>query len=277
MREDPTAAIFLSVKAVHERLKPGLARWLVSLFCLKTVEELAAVMAMQRHICSIHARAEVSVNLVSQGMRLLKRTVGGLPRDSELNRDELVEAVFRTDRLIDIAFEEMSAAYQRSHETGARVDESYRMLAVGHNLSVEREKQMTALLDWESRLFRALATEHSLDQLSSLGNSSFGVWLHHKASLIFDQTRERSLMEEALRCVNDDLLAQFLLVLRRPVRDRDIRNLVRLVMAELEQLKFMRGAMFERMTDLEVGRDVLTHLFNRRFLPTIMKREVELS
>lgn len=84
-------------------------------------------------------------------------------------------------------------------------------------------------------------------------------------------------MEEALRCVNDDLLAQFLLVLRRPVRDRDIRNLVRLVMAELEQLKFMRGAMFERMTDLEVGRDVLTHLFNRRFLPTIMKREVELS
>ena len=277
MMEDPNAAVFLSVKAVHERLKPGLARWLVSLFCIETVGELAAVMAMQRHIGGIHARAEVPVNLVSRGMRLLKRHIGAFLKESDLDRDALVEAVFRTDRLIDIAFEEMSAAYVRSHETGARTDENYRLLAAGQNLSMEREKQMGALLDWENRLFRAVATENSLDQLSSLGNSAFGLWLHHKASLIFDQTRELPLMEDALRRVDDGVLAEFLLVSRRPVRGRDMRNLVRSVMAEMEQIKFMLTAMFERMTDLEVGRDVLTQLFNRRFLPTIMKREIELS
>jgi diguanylate cyclase len=30
------------------------------------------------------------------------------------------------------------------------------------------------------------------------------------------------------------------------------------------------------MIDLDVGRDVLTQLFNRRFLPTILKREIDL-
>jgi diguanylate cyclase len=35
--------------------------------------------------------------------------------------------------------------------------------------------------------------------------------------------------------------------------------------------------MFDRLTDMEVGRDVLTQLYNRRFLPTIMRRELSLA
>jgi diguanylate cyclase len=35
--------------------------------------------------------------------------------------------------------------------------------------------------------------------------------------------------------------------------------------------------MFDRLTDMEIGRDPLTQLFNRRFLPTILKKEIELS
>ena len=35
--------------------------------------------------------------------------------------------------------------------------------------------------------------------------------------------------------------------------------------------------MFDRLVDLDVGRDVLTQLFNRRFLPSILKREIGLA
>lgn len=277
MMEDPDAAAFLSIQAVQERLKPGMARWLVSLFCLRTEPELQAVMAMQRHIGDIHARAEVPVSLVACGMRLLKQEIGMRLKASDLDRNQLVDAVWRTDRLIDIAFEEMSAAYRHSHESGARADENYRTFAAGHNLSMEREKQLGALLDWENRLFRAVATDYALDHLSTLGDSSFGLWLRHKASFIFDETHELALMEDCLRRVDDDLLRQFVQGPVPPARSSDLRHLVRAVVAELDQLKFLLGAMFERLTDLEVGRDVLTQLFNRRFLPTIMKREIDLS
>lgn len=61
---------------------------------------------------------------------------------------------------------------------------------------------------------------------------------------------------------------------RRPAENR---SLVTTVITEVEQIKYLLANMFDRLTDLEVGRDVLTQLFNRRFLPTILKREIELN
>ena len=277
MTADPGAATFLSVKAVENRLKPGMERWLERLFCHKNSDELKAVLAMQRHIGEAHARAEIPVNLVARGMRLLKREIVSRLFKTGLTHDERMDAVLRTNYLIDIAFEEMSASFFNSHETSVKIDESYRMFAAGHNLSMEREKQIGALLEWENRLYRALATEMPLDELSSLRNSSFGLWLHHKASLIFDETRELPLIEEYLQRIDGALFPQFVASRSLNLQSDEIRSLIKSVISETEQLKYLLGAMFERLTDMEVGRDVLTQLFNRRFLPTILKREIELS
>lgn len=276
MMDDPAAATFLSVKAVEDRLKPGMERWLESLFCHQNSEELQAVMAMQRHIGEVHARANIPVHLVARGMRLLKREIIACLLETDLNRNEVIDAVLRTDRLIDIAFEEMSRAFVNSHESGVRVDEAYRMFAAGHNLALEREKQMGALLDWESRLFRAAATGMPFDEVATLNNSTFGLWLHHKAPLIFDVTRELALIDDCMRRVDDSLFPQFTLIRDRIRQADEFRALIKAVMSEMEQMKYLLSAMFERLTDLEVGRDVLTQLFNRRFLPTILKREIDL-
>jgi diguanylate cyclase len=275
MMRDPAAAKYLSVKSVEERLMPGMERWLDRLFCHETTAELHAVLAMQRHIGEVHSRANIPVDLVARGMRLLKREIILRLLDTGLDRDELISAVLRTDRLIDIAFEAMSSAFVHSHESGVRIDESYRMFATGSNLALEREKQMISLLDWENRLFRAVATEMPLDEISTLGNSTFGLWLHHKASLIFDETHELEMIEACMRRIDDSLFPQ-LTTRRRELQSDEVRTLIRAVMAEMEQLKYLFSTMFERMIDLDVGRDVLTQLFNRRFLPTILKREIDL-
>lgn len=276
MMKDAAAAAFLSVKSVEERLKPGMERWLESLFCHQSSAELQAVLAMQRHIGEVHARAQIPVQLVARGMRLLKREIIKHLLETGLTRDQLIDAVLHTDLLIDIAFEEMSATFVSSHESGVRVDESYRMFAVGHNLALEREKQMSALLEWENRLFRAVATGMAFDDISTLNNSTFGLWLHHKAPLIFDVTRELPMLDDCMRRIDESLFPQFAFSRHRNGQSDEFRALVKSVMSEMEQLKFLLSAMFERLTDLEVGRDVLTQLFNRRFLQTILKREIEL-
>lgn len=277
MMEDPAASPFLSVKAVEARLKPGMERWLERLFCHESVADLEVVLAMQRHVGAVHARAEIPVHLVARGMRLLKREIITRLLKTKLSRDDLIDAVLRTDRLIDVAFEEMSAAFVHSHDADVRVDEAYRMFAVGHNLALEREKQFGALLEWENRLFKTVATDLPLDELATLNDSAFGLWLHHKATLIFDETRELSLIDDSMRHIDETLFPQIAHNRVRTLQSAEVRSLVKAVMAEMEQLRFLLNIMFERMLDLEVGRDVLTQLFNRRFLQTILKREIELN
>src|SRR5690606_6482994 len=43
------------------------------------------------------------------------------------------------------------------------------------------------------------------------------------------------------------------------------------------RIRHLVGIMFEGIGDLESGRDALTSLLNRRFLPTILRREVALQ
>ena len=159
MLGDPEAAPYLGPKTVETRLMPGMMRWMEGLFCCDTQEALSAAIAMQRHVGEVHARAEIPVNLVARGMRLLKQEINQRLLASHLEREALVEAVLHVDRLTDIAFEEMSAAFVKSHEQSVRSDEAFRLVAAGHNISAERERQIGAMLDWENRLFRILATE----------------------------------------------------------------------------------------------------------------------
>jgi diguanylate cyclase len=46
---------------------------------------------------------------------------------------------------------------------------------------------------------------------------------------------------------------------------------------EIDNLKFLLNNLFERHQEAENGRDVLTRLFNRRFLPAVISREIHLA
>lgn len=277
MLKDKIASSFLSAKTVEERLKPGLQRWMQTLFCQSGKDDLDAALAMQRHVGEVHARAEIPVHVVAMGFRQLKRAIHLRILSSLIDREVMVNAVLRVDALMDVAFEEMSVAYVQSHEKGVRNEEAFRLHSAGHNLAAEREKQLGVLLLWENRLFRAIATNLPLGDISPLQSSTFGLWFRHKAPLLFDENRELPLVEECVTRVDDSLLP---LIRLRAVNDGqsyDLQDILNNILTETEQIKFLINSMFDRLTDMEVGRDPLTQLFNRRFLPTIMKKEVDLS
>lgn len=274
MLADQDAAAFLAPQAVQSHLKPGMMRWLESLFCCETAPAFEAAIAMQRHVGEVHARADIPVNLVARGIRLLKREIQIRLLDTSLDRDTLLEAILLVDRLTDIAFEEMSTAFVRSHERSVRTDEAFRLFSAGQNISTERERQLGAMLEWENRVFRTLATEQDLGNLPELHASSFGLWLTHKASLLFNERLELQTLLEAVERIDRDLLPQLANGSGTP--GDASRPLLRRLMQEAERIKFLLAEMFDRLADLEVGRDTLTQLFNRRFLSSILKREIEL-
>ncbi len=277
MLDDPSARPFLSVTTVEARLKPGLQRWMEVLFCTTTEEELAAALAMQRHVGEVHARAQIPVGLVAKGLRLLKQHINEHLVATSLAREALVHAVLYVDMLVDVAFAEMSSAFIQFSERSVRTDEAFRMFAAGRDLALEREKQSVAILEWEARFYRILAAGSMIDEMPTLQESEFGLWLHHKAPLLFDDSRELPLINECVERVDESLFPQLAHGLDRDPHSAPNRDLARAVLTQIEEIKFLLRAMFDRLVDLEVGRDVLTQLFNRRFLPSVLKRELNLS
>ena len=277
MLGDPDSAPYLESATVQQRLKPSMASWIEQLLCSEDHGALLKFIAMQRHIGEVHARAEIPVNLVLRGMQWLKQTINMHLQRSSLQRDELVSAVLHVHHLFDIAFEEMSASYVYSHDKGVRADEAFKLFASGHNMVAERERQLAAVLDWESRLFRELAIELPLRGVTKLRASSFGLWLNHKANLIFHEQRELSAIGEAIGRIDETLLPQIAIAQASDLSADRRRSIFCTLQHEIEQIKFLLRDMFDRANDLEIGRDALTQLFNRRYLPSILKREIELS
>ncbi|THF60757.1 diguanylate cyclase [Pseudothauera nasutitermitis] len=276
MLTDPDARPFLTHEAVEKRLRFSMKHWLETLFSCSDVERFAAAMAMQRHVGEVHARVELPVNIVARGARVLKGEIAHRLLGAGLAASDLVDAVLYVDNLIDLAFEEMSSAYVASHERAARTDEAYRVFSYGQNMSLERERQRSALLDWENRFLQEMMNGAPGDELQTLADSSFGLWLHHKANTIFEGSSELPIVRQTMHTVDDNLLPLCQQQFGNPDRE-EVRRLSKIVQAELGQLKFLIDGMFERFVSLESGKDALTQLLNRRFLPAVLSREIELS
>lgn len=279
MMADAEATVFLSHAAVHSRLHASIQRWMDTLFGGKH-DDPDGMAALQRQVGEVHARAEIPVQLVSRGMRLLKTRLVELLVQSSLNRNDLVVAVEYVGSLMDLAFAEMSAAYVRSHEQGARTDETFRMVTAGQNAALERHKQLGALTEWENTVLRGLTTGQLMASVASLRSSAFGLWVQHKAPLLFDESAELARIGEQIEHMDGTLLP--LIVSRHQSQPQGLAQgdgtaALRDFLADLEETRFLVNSLFDRLSDMEVGRDVLTQLYNRRFLPTIMRRELSLA
>lgn len=276
MLGDGEAAQFLSNAVVEERLHPAIQRWMNTLFSDGHGDPVAMA-ALQRQVGAVHARAEIPVGLVSRGMRLLKGEICDRLVHSELARGELVQAVTYVGEMMDLAMGEMSGAYMVAHERIARTDEVFRMVAAGQNLALERQKQLGAMTEWENDLLRALATGASVTSVTGLRASALGLWTQHKAPLLFDDSTELPRILEHILHVDETLVPLLAHVQLRSEQASTVTNALRDCMATLEEIRFLINSMFDRMVDMEVGRDVLTQLYNRRFLPTILRRELEIA
>ena len=270
--QDPRAARFLDPTQVQGRLVLSLQRWLRQL-AHSGPDDVEALQRLHEHIGHVHARIGIPADLIGRGVRAIKERLHPAIR-ARAGHDALaLETCLHLDGLLDLALEAMTRAYARSREAAGQLDGSFRLFSLIQNVGTERERQRALLLAWENALLYALTSEQpGPPEPLLLSRSDFGLWFLHKGLASFGETSETAqvsqLSERIDEALREELQATTSAVERRALLDRirgwtgEIRNLV--------------GVLFEGIGDLEAGRDALTRLLNRRFLPTILRREIAL-
>lgn len=275
MLSDPEAERFLTQDLVAKRLTHAIRHWIRTVFSSWEPDSIPPVIEQQHTLGSVHARIGVRICLVLYAAGILKTALRDILRTADTADSLRIEAWTTAAALIDHAVEAISAHYESATEQGSRDDEAYRIYTATIDPSLERQRQRAAIMDWENAFLRAIMIGSAEEPLGAIGTSPFGLWVYHKATAIFDRSDDLRSIFATLRRIDDELL---------PACQREmdgasvseLRRLIRQVAGEVERVKFLLDAMFERLLHVESGRDALTKLLNRRFLPAILGREIKL-
>ncbi len=267
--DDPRASRFLTYDDVRERLKPALVRWLHITFTA-TADQAGALAELNHRAGSLHARIELPVDLMSRGFRLLRHSLAELLLEIEPDAKRAYAALTLAGESMDLALEGMSAAYVSGYERSARSDATYRLFSLMRNAGTERERQRATLLDWENTLLYAMASGGKLSNTSPLAATEFGRWFIHKGAPSFGDHVAVGTVHKAIKEI-DDLLARLLL------GNEDRMLVLEAIRAHLADIRNALNMLFEQVSELDSGTDSLTTLLNRRFLPSVLRREILLS
>ena len=270
LMDDSRANRFLDHEQVRHRLQPALQRWLQQVLCARS-GHVDALLQQQNVIGDVHARVGIPVDLVLRGMRVIKLALVDAAVQRATSPALAHEAIATLLCSVGIAQEGMTLAYSRSRERSARADAAYRLFSLIQNISAERERQRALLLDWENQLLYALAGPAGLASVEPLAGAEFGLWFVHKGIPSFGQSSETDHTLE--------LIAQIDQLLARQQTGNALPPLPCLeqIRQRLAQIHHLQGMLFERIGQLDSGSDTLTNLLNRRFLPTVLRREIELG
>lgn len=266
--ETPEALAFLDHSVVQQRLSHSLYNWLVELFTPHTNVMSEAFIARQVKIGEVHARIKIPMHLVMSGVTILKAEIGRLMEDKL--------GGFAAYRLIDVRFDVamryMGQSYVKGTLNRARLDEAYRLFSLDQDITLERERQRGSLLEWsQSALFRVLNGE-VVDGVGNIASSPFGLWLRHRAGFLFEGSSHLAKLNTLVERIDQTLLPQLDRAwdASRPATLKSLQTAV-------EEATYLLNEMFQVLGDMEGGRDPLTRALNRRFLPSILSREIGLA
>ncbi|MFY3331419.1 diguanylate cyclase [Achromobacter xylosoxidans] len=266
---DAEAGPRLSHEIVSTRLHKGMKGWLRGLLCVREQGDIAVLMATQKKVGEVHARVHIPIHLVMAGARILKNEIAQRLRASDLDGMAASIATQYVCNLFDLAIEQMSRAFMRDINRGARNDEAYRLFALGQNISTERERQRAALLEWSQAVLIGLHYRAPEQVLPRLAASEFGLWLQHKGGVLFKSAPALGQIIEAVARLDDVVLPRLLQGGPESLPDQ-VRELQELV----ARIKHLLNGLFDMVAEIESGSDPLTNVLNRRFLPSVIGREI---
>ena len=270
MLQDSMAATFLSHEQVQSRLTLTMQGWLQEVFELDPDADLERIAQRQVKVGEVHARIDLPVYLVLRGASRVKEAIHNLMLlRTTLSDAERLAAAQLVMRVMDLAMEIMSQAYATSRERNSRSKEAYRLFALTQNVSTLRERRRAELLDWQNQcLFNHALGKQGLP-MPKIGASDFGLWFRHKGAHVFQGMIESGVILKAMERIDQELLPA--LAVAQPEAMIDHLNALR---EQARHISLNLEALFEHNSQMDAGRDVLTHLLNRKFLPVVLSKEV---
>ncbi len=274
--KDERAAAFLDNKMVDERLHRSMQHWIAGMLAPLDEAGFDAHVQRQIEIGHVHARVNIPMPLVQQGVRILKREFCSRLVDSSMPRAELSEAVLIVNDLLDTAALLINDSYISDIMDNERKAQSMRLHMTNHNLAIECEQLRSELFDWSRRMIPALfANESHSCGGDQVCHSDFGLWVTHKAELLFPENDDVRKLHQQLEVIDVQLKRA------REERAEGLSEAFQQAVASLNeavtQAAWLLSELVEHTMEQENVRDPLTRLLNRRYLPSIIQREVHLS
>ena len=269
---DPHAEEFLSNEQVEKQLKSALEKWIIDILSCKE-EDIDRLIEAQHTVAEVHARIGIPVELVEMGFRVLKKILyPAITYSSQASADKLQIYHFAINS-IDLAMEVMSRAFSFSESSLSKEDENYRIFSLLENAEEEKERQIATLLTWELDIIYKIVLDSDLGTSMPLSQSDFGLWFNHKGRHYFSGIAEGGHISRLMQ--DFDGVIHALSAGDKSLGNKAQRNkfLIQL-RSTVSQILTLLRELFEEVSRHEVGMDVLTKLLNRRFLPTIFKREI---
>lgn len=266
--------LFLNTDQVSSRLSHSMFHWLRSVLG-SAGEDLPQLLENQRAIGIVHARIGLPLDLVARGARKLKNELYRLLQAKETIPASLLnDALCFSSLAMDTAIEAMTVSWSPGYQNSMRAQEQYRLLSIYDDVNVERERQINALTSWENQFIYNIATGLPAADIITLSASEFGMWLAHKGRYLLGNPEMLASIDELIEKA-DDRLARMRDSEKPTAASRlSLLQAIRQLTGQIHRLLL---AMFDAQVELENGKDPLTQLFNRRFIPTIMRREISLA
>lgn len=269
------SALFLNTEQVSTRLSGSMFDWLRSVLG-SAYEDLPLLLAKQREIGVVHARIGLPIDLVNRGARKLKEELYQLLKSkADYSVSLLSDAICFSSLAMDTALEAMTVSYSPSYQNSLHTQEQYRLQTIYDDVNVERERQIRSFTDWENQFIYNIATGLPSGDLVFLADSDFGMWFSHKGKHILGNSNLLAEMESVIAEI-DNRLTQTLSNQHQP-GETERMSLLQDVRQLSAKIHFLLASMFEALVKQENGKDSLTQLLNRRFIPTIMRREISLA
>lgn len=269
---DPHAEEFLSNEQVEKQLKRALEKWIISILTCE-IGDIDRLLKEQHSVAEVHARIGIPVEVVEMGFRVLKKILYPAVINGPQDPAEKLQIYHFAINSIDLAMEVMSRAFSFSENGLTKEDENYRIFSLLENAEEEKERQVAALLAWEVDLIYKVVLDVDLGNSLLLSQSDFGLWFNHKGRHYFSGIAEVGHISRLLQ--DFDGLIHHTNATSKALHGKVQRSKFLLQLrSTVSQIITLLRELFEEVSRHEVGMDVLTKLLNRRFLPTIFKREI---
>lgn len=265
---DTQSAQFLSHNVVQDRLRHSLRKWLLALVEFDPLADIEAFERRQIEIGEVHARLNIPNNLVMEGTTLIKTKVADKIATAGNHSPSAFHAIILFNEVVDYAIRLMSTAYMSGANRRTKTEEAFRIFSLGQDINLERETQRAALMEWSHSVLLSMLGNESEPSHNSFAASPFGLWIRHRAAVLFQGSPLLDKIQHLIREVDTEILPN--------ISSSQPASLV-MFQRRIDEIKFLLNDLFKLAAGVENGRDPLTQTLNRRFLPTVLGREISLS
>ena len=269
MVNEKNAAEFFSDELITTRLKNTLNQWLLESFNVAIAHNYTEAVKKQQLVGHVHARVGIPSWLIMCGVREIEKKIFELNQLQSIQSHTLSMMGYIIE-IMSFSTEIMCRSYEMKVEIHQESKHSYRLFSAMQDVAVQKDKQRSSLLDWENDLmFKVLSRQESFYH-PHLSKSEFGLWFVHKAAYAFAGSEQVALIINLIQQV--DGLIELILNNKDAVK---VHAYIQDIRQKNREIQYLVDQLFQVSDYIGAGNDALTQLLNRRYLDTIVSREIQ--